>query len=72
MKAGPYAWAAGYRRVEEPTNPWRTPRLARESAAAPTALQHPSGALGAEAISEDTQADTATAPGIVMDVENPS
>src|SRR5674476_147146 len=63
-------------------NRWRTPRLLRGSATAPKASSSPCGDIAAmaarrpgwrtaEGISEDTQADTATAPGIVTDVENP-
>jgi len=59
-----------------------TPRLLRGSATALKASSSPCGAIAAiaarrpgwpmaEGIREDTQADTATAPGIVTDVENP-
>ena len=63
-------------------NPWRTPRFLRGSATALKASSSPCGDLTAmaarrpdwrmaEGISEDTQADTATAPGIVFGCENP-
>jgi hypothetical protein len=59
-----------------------TPRLLRGSATALKASNNPCGGIAAiaprrpewrtaEGISEDTQADTATAPGIVTDVKNP-
>jgi hypothetical protein len=63
-------------------NRWRTPRLFRGSATASNASSNPCGDIAAvaarrpgwpmaERISEDSQADTATAPGIVTEVENP-
>jgi len=64
------------------TNLCRTPRFLRGSATAAKAFSNPCGYIAAiagrrpgwpmaEGISEDTQADTATTPGTVMDVENP-
>ena len=76
------ARTAQAQRARIETNLWRTPRFLRGSATTPKASSSPCGDIAAiaarrpgwlmaEGISEDTQADTATAPGIVTDVENP-